>query len=102
MKNEKSEVSNEIISCCFLTGPVSAKIAVYRIFVIYLVTPTMMMIVDDHVAHQTLTVSIKKPISVVRTFCRRALNEFTEVASSKVCTLASSRFHLFTTLSEKK
>jgi len=58
-----------------------------------------MMIMDDRAAHQTLDVSIKKPISVVRTFCRRALNEFTEVASSA---LAGSLFHLFTTLSEKK
>jgi len=46
-----------------------------------------------------MDVSIKKPISVVRTFCRRALNEFTEVASSA---LAGSLFHLFTTFSEKK
>ena len=43
--------------------------------------------------------SIKKSISVVRTFCRLALNEFTEVASS---TLAGSLFRLFTTLSENK
>jgi len=40
-----------------------------------------MMIVDDHAANQTLAVFIKKPISVVCIFCRRALNEFTEVAS---------------------
>jgi len=58
-----------------------------------------MMIVDDRAAHQTLDMSIKKPISVVRTFCRCALNEFTEVASS---VLAGSLFHLFTTLLEKK
>jgi len=42
----------------------------------------MMMIVDDDAAHLTLDVSIKKPISRVRTFCRCDLNEFTEVASS--------------------
>jgi len=41
----------------------------------------MMMIVDDHVAHQILAVSIKKPISMARTICKHALNEFTDVAS---------------------
>ena len=40
----------------------------------------MMMTVDDHAAHQTLAVSIKKPISMARTFYKDALNEFTEVA----------------------
>ena len=54
---------------------------------------------DDYVAHQTRAVSIKKRISMVRNFCRRALNKFTEVASS---TVTGSLFHLFTTLSEKK
>ena len=58
----------------------------------------MMMIVDDHAAHQTLPVSIKKPISMARTFCKHALNEFTDVAASA---LACRLFHLFTTLSEK-
>jgi len=41
-------------------------------FFIYLVihpTMMMMMIVDDHAAHQILAVSIKKPISMARTFC---------------------------------
>jgi len=32
---------------------------------VWLVTPTMLMIVDDYAAHQTLAVSMKKPISVV-------------------------------------
>ena len=63
----------------------------------WLVTPTVMMIVDDHAAHQTLAVSIKKPISMARTFCKDDLNEFIEVASSA---LAGRLFHLFTTLSE--
>jgi len=65
----------------------------------WLVTPTMMMIMDDYAAHQTLVVSIKKPISMARTFCKRALNEFTEVAS---IAFAGRLFHLFTTSSEKK
>ena len=66
--------------------------------VIYLVvTPTVKMIVVDHAAHQTLAVSIKKPISMARTFCKDDLNEFIEVASSA---LAGRLFHLFTTLSE--
>jgi len=60
----------------------------------WLVTPTMMMIMDDYAAHQTLVVSIKKPISMARTFCKRALNEFTEVAS---IAFAGRLFHLFTT-----
>ena len=59
-----------------------------------------MMILDDHAAHQTQAVSIKKPISTVHNnFCGRALNEFTEVASS---TVTGSLFHLFTTVSQKK
>jgi len=58
----------------------------------------MMMIVDDHVAHQKLAVSINKPISMARTFCKHALNEFTEVASGA---LAGRLFHLFTAVSEK-
>ena len=66
--------------------------------VIYLVGhPTVMVIVDDHAAHQTLAVSINKPISMARTFCKDDLNEFIEVASSA---LAGRLFHLFTTLSE--
>jgi len=66
----------------------------------WLVTPTMTMIVDDHAAHQTLAVSIKKPISMARTFCKDALIEFTEVASSALA--GRLLFHLFTTVSEKK
>jgi len=60
----------------------------------------MMMIVDDHAAHQTLAVSIKKPISMARTFSKDALIEFTEVASSAPA--GRLLFHLFTTVSEKK
>jgi len=30
----------------------------------------MMMIVDDHTAHQTLAVSVKKSISMAHTFCK--------------------------------
>jgi len=40
----------------------------------WLVTPTMMMIVDDHADQQTLAMPIKKPISMARTFCKHALN----------------------------
>ena len=63
-----------------------------------MVIPTMIMIVDDHAAYQTLAVSIKKPISVVRTFCRRSSKEFTDVCLDtlpvdSICSL---------TLSEKK
>jgi len=43
-------------------------------------------------AHQTLAVSIKKPISMARTFCKDALNEFAYVASSA---LVGRLFDLF-------
>jgi len=56
----------------------------------WLVTSTMMMTVDDHATHQTLAVSIKKPISMARTFYKDALNEFTEVASSALASIIPS------------
>jgi len=58
----------------------------------------MKMIVDDHVALQTMPVSINT-ICMDCSFCRCDLNELVEVASSK---LAGSLLHLLTTLSEKK
>ena len=58
----------------------------------WLVTQTMIMIMDDYASHQTLAVSIKKPIFIACTFCRHPfLSMNHQVVSS---TLAGNLFHI--------